>query len=63
MFIVFGRRFRLDSEQAREDQIQLIGIEAGVFDDLADLESNSNVRWSKRLASLISHQSLTRLAK
>jgi hypothetical protein len=38
-----GGRFGLDAEQAREvfpeDQIQLIGIEARVFDDLADLET------------------------
>jgi hypothetical protein len=35
-----GGGFRLDAEQAREvfpeNQIQLIGIEARVFDDLAD---------------------------
>jgi hypothetical protein len=38
-----GGRFGLDAEQAREvfpeDQIQLIRIEARVFDDLADLET------------------------
>ena len=44
-----GGRFGLDAEQARqvfpEDQIQLIGIEARVFDDLADLETERQCRW------------------
>jgi hypothetical protein len=55
-------RFRLDAEKEcevfPEDQIQLIGIAAHVFDDLADLEPNGNLGWSelkKRLASLLSH--------
>ena len=43
-----GGRFGLDAEQAREvfceDQIQLIGIEARVFDDLADLETERQCR-------------------
>jgi len=43
-----GGGFRLDAEQAREvfseDQIQLIGIEARVFDDLADLEAERQCR-------------------
>ena len=38
----------LDAEQARkvfpENQIQLIGIEARVFDDLADLETERQCR-------------------
>jgi hypothetical protein len=57
-----GGRFGLDAEQAREvfpeEQTQLIGIEASLFDDLADLEPNGNLGWSelkKRLASLLSH--------
>jgi hypothetical protein len=43
-----GGRFGLDAEQAcevfPEDQIQLIGIEARVFDDLADLETERQYR-------------------
>ena len=43
-----GGRFGLDAEQAREvfpdDQIQLIEIEARVFDDLADLETERQSR-------------------
>ena len=43
-----GGRFELDAEQAceffPEDQIQLIGIEARVFDDLADLETERQCR-------------------
>jgi len=43
-----GGRFELDAEQAREvfpeDQIQLVGIEARVFDDLADLETERQCR-------------------
>jgi hypothetical protein len=44
----WGGRLGLDAEQAREvfpqDQIQLIGIEARVFDDLADLETERQYR-------------------
>jgi hypothetical protein len=44
----WGGRFGLDADQAREvfteDQIQLIGIEARVFDDLADLETERQFR-------------------
>ena len=43
--MVFGA---VDAEQPREvfpeDQIQLIGIEARVFDDLADLETKRQCR-------------------
>jgi len=48
-----GGRFGLDAEQAcevfPEDQIQLIGIEARVFDDLADLETERQCRVVKGL--------------
>jgi hypothetical protein len=49
MSILFGADgLGLDAEQAREvfseDQIQLIGIEARVFDDLADLETERQCR-------------------
>ena len=52
MSMVFrGGRFGLDAEQTGEvfpeDQIQLIGIEARVFDDLADLET-ARQRWVVR---------------
>jgi hypothetical protein len=53
-----GGRFGLDAEQAREacseNQIQLIGIEAREFDDLADLETER---------PFYRTQSLTRLAR
>ena len=53
-----GEWFGLDAEQAREvfpeDQIQLIGIEAREFDDLADLETER---------PFYRTQSLTRLAR
>ena len=43
-----GGRFGLDAEQTREvfpeDQIELIGIEARVFDDLADIETERQYR-------------------
>ena len=42
-----GGRFGLDAEQARkvfQESIQLIGIEARVFDDLADLETERQRR-------------------
>ena len=43
-----GGRFGLDAEQAREvfpeNQIQLIGIEARIFDDLPNLESERQYR-------------------
>jgi hypothetical protein len=56
-----GGRFGLDAEQARgvfpEDLIQLIGIEARVFDDLADLETERQCRLvqsqEKGIASLL----------
>jgi hypothetical protein len=38
MSMVFG---------ADEDRIQLIAIEARVFDDLADLEPDGNVGWTE----------------
>jgi hypothetical protein len=43
-----GGRFPLDAEQAREvfpeNQIQLIGIEPRIFDDLPNLESERQYR-------------------
>jgi hypothetical protein len=43
-----GGRFGLDAEQTREvfpeDQIELIGIEARVFDDPSDLEPEQQCR-------------------
>ena len=46
-----SRRFGLDAERTREgfpeDQIYLIGIQARVFDDLADLET-ARQRWVVR---------------
>jgi hypothetical protein len=63
-----GERFGLDAEQTRqvfpEDQIQLIGIQARVFDDLADFETERHP-WSKSRKSwrfFYSHQLATRSA-